>query len=166
MGYTTVWMYLTLLNCIFKNVKTVHFMLCVSYHHFLKIGPKLITMLMEDTYFACTILGFPEGSDDKESACSAGDPGLIPGSGRSPGEGTGNPLQYSCLENPMDRGACGLQFMGLQRVRHDWATNPFTLYHLLPLYSLTFSITKYLFVWLHQVLVAALGLQCGEKVAL
>ena len=41
----------------------------------------------------------------EESACSAGDPGLIPGSGRSPGEGNGNPLQYSCLENPMDSGA-------------------------------------------------------------
>ena len=48
---------------------------------------------------------FPGGSDSKVSACSAGDPGLIPGSGRSPGEGNGNPLQYSCLENPMDRGA-------------------------------------------------------------
>ena len=49
--------------------------------------------------------GFPGGSDGKESACNAGDPSLIPGSGRSPGEGNGNPLQYSCLENPMDRGA-------------------------------------------------------------
>ena len=48
---------------------------------------------------------FPGGSDGKESACSAGDMGLIPGLGRSPGEGNGNPLQYSCLENPMDRGA-------------------------------------------------------------
>ena len=48
---------------------------------------------------------FPGGSDDKESACSAGDPGLIPGSGRSPGEGNGSPLQHSCLESPMDRGA-------------------------------------------------------------
>ena len=45
------------------------------------------------------------GSDVKESACSAEDLGLIPGSGRSPGEGHGNPLQYSCLESPMDRGA-------------------------------------------------------------
>ena len=45
------------------------------------------------------------GSDGKESACSAGDGGSIPGWGRSPGEGNGNPLQYSCLENPMDRGA-------------------------------------------------------------
>ena len=49
--------------------------------------------------------GFPGGLDGKVSACSAGDPGLIPGLGRSPGEGNGNPLQYSCLENSMDRGA-------------------------------------------------------------
>ena len=49
--------------------------------------------------------GFPDGSDDKESACNAGDLGSIPGLGRSPGGGHGNPLHYSCLENPMDRGA-------------------------------------------------------------
>ena len=49
--------------------------------------------------------GFPGGSDAKEPACNEGDLDLIPGSGRSPGEGNGNPLQYSCLENPMDRGA-------------------------------------------------------------
>ena len=48
---------------------------------------------------------FPGGSDGKASAYNVGDPGLIPGLGRSPGEGNGNPLQYSCLENPMDRGA-------------------------------------------------------------
>ena len=48
---------------------------------------------------------FPGGSDGKVSACNAGDPGSIPGSGRSPGEGNGNPLQYSCLENSMDGGA-------------------------------------------------------------
>ena len=51
------------------------------------------------------LLGFPGGSDDKESASNVGDPGSIPGLGRSPGEGNGNPLQYSCLENSMDRGA-------------------------------------------------------------
>ena len=51
------------------------------------------------------VVGFPGGSDDKASACNAGDPGLIPGSGRSPGEGNGNPLQHSCLENPIDGGA-------------------------------------------------------------
>ena len=48
---------------------------------------------------------FPGGSDGKASARNAGGPGLIPGLGRSPGEGNGNLLQYSCLENPMDRGA-------------------------------------------------------------
>ena len=50
-------------------------------------------------------LGFPGGSSGKESACIAGNPGSILGSGRFPGEEHGNPLQYSCLENPMDRGA-------------------------------------------------------------
>ena len=50
-------------------------------------------------------LGLPGGSDGKEPACNAGDLGLIPGSGRSPGEGNGNPLQYSCLENSTDTGA-------------------------------------------------------------
>ena len=50
-------------------------------------------------------LGFPGGSMGKESACNAGDSDLIPGSGRSPGGGHGHPLQYSCLENPVDRGA-------------------------------------------------------------
>ena len=50
-------------------------------------------------------MGFPGGSDSKESACNAGDLCSIPGSGRSPGEGNGDPLQYSCLENSMDRGA-------------------------------------------------------------
>ena len=48
---------------------------------------------------------FPGGSDSKASVYNAGDPDSIPGSGRSPGEGNGNPLQYYCLENPMDRGA-------------------------------------------------------------
>jgi len=48
---------------------------------------------------------FPSGAGSKPSAYNAGDPGSIPGSGRSPGEGNGNPLQYACLENPMDGGA-------------------------------------------------------------
>ena len=47
-------------------------------------------------------MSLPGGSEGKVSACNAGDPGLIPGSGRSPGEGDGTPLRYSCLENPMD----------------------------------------------------------------
>ena len=56
-------------------------------------------------YTGTILLDFPGGSKVKASACNVGDLGLIPGSGRSPGEGNGNPLQYSCLENPMDGGA-------------------------------------------------------------
>ena len=56
--------------------------------------------------------GFPCISDGKESAGNAGDPGLIPGLKRSLGEGNGNPLQYSCLENPKDRGAWQVESMG------------------------------------------------------
>ena len=68
------------------------------------------------------------GSDGKASAYNVGDLGSIPGSGRFPGEGNGNPLQYSCLENPMDGGAwCRLLSMGSQRVGHDWATSPLHL---------------------------------------
>ena len=59
----------------------------------------------------------------KESACDAGDPGSIPGSRRSSGEGNGNPLQYSCLENSMDRGAWWATFHGIARVKHDLVTN-------------------------------------------
>ena len=67
----------------------------------------------------CNAGGFPVSLDSKESACSEGDPGSISELGRSPGEGQGNPLQYSCLENSTDRGACGLQSTGSQRVGHD-----------------------------------------------
>ena len=67
-------------------------------------------------------LGFPHKSVGKESACSAGDLGSIPGLVRSPGEGKGN--QYSCLENPMDRGAWRATVHGVARVRHDLATKP------------------------------------------
>ena len=55
-------------------------------------------------FFTVASEGFPGSSDDKVSACNVGDLGLIPGSGRSPGEGNGNPLQYSCLENSVDGG--------------------------------------------------------------
>ena len=63
------------------------------------------------------LLGFPGGSEGKESACSAGDPGSIPGSGRSPEEGIGYPLQYSCLENSMDRGAWRATVHGVAKSR-------------------------------------------------
>ena len=66
---------------------------------------------------------FPGGSDGKVSAYNAGDLGSIPGSGRSPGEGNGNPLQYSCLENPMDGGTwLGYSPWYCRRVGRDWAT--------------------------------------------
>ena len=64
-------------------------------------------------------MGFPGGSDGKESVCHGGHLGSFPGSGKFPGGGHVNPLQYSCLENSMDRGALWLQSMGLQRVGHD-----------------------------------------------
>ena len=66
---------------------------------------------------------FPGGSGGKASACNAGDLGSIPGLGRSPGEGKGNPLQYSCRENPMYGEPGRLQYMGSQRVGHDWSTS-------------------------------------------
>ena len=62
-------------------------------------------------------LGFPGGSEGKESTCNAGDPGWIPGLGRSPGEGTGYPLQCSCLENPMDGGAWWAAVHGVVKSR-------------------------------------------------
>ena len=63
------------------------------------------------------MIGFPGGSEVKASACNAGDLGSIPGSGRSPGEGNGNPLQYSCLGNPMDRGAWWTTVHGVAKSR-------------------------------------------------
>ena len=65
----------------------------------------------------------PCGSDSKEYACSGGNPGSIPGVGRFPGEGSGYPLLYSCLENSMDRGTWQATAHGSQRVRQDWAIN-------------------------------------------
>ena len=64
-------------------------------------------------------MGFPGGSVGKESACNAESAGLIPRLEGSPGEGHGNPLLYSCLENPWTEEPGGLQSMGLQRVGHD-----------------------------------------------
>ena len=61
--------------------------------------------------------GFPDGSDGKTSAYNAGDPGSIPGLGRSPREGNGNPFQYSCLENPMDGGAWQATVHGVAKSR-------------------------------------------------
>ena len=69
-------------------------------------------------------LGSPGGSAVKNPPANTGDTGSIPGSGRSPGEGNGNPLQYSCLGNFMDRGALWATAHGVARVGHDLATKP------------------------------------------
>ena len=75
------------------------------------------------TWRATVMVGFPTGSDGKDSACDVGDLGSIPGLGRSPGGGHGNPLQSSCLENPHgQRSLVGYSPRGSQRVGHDWGT--------------------------------------------
>ena len=66
-------------------------------------------------FYSKRMRDFPGGSDSKASAYNAGDPGSIPGSGRSSGEGNGNPLQYLCLENPMDGEACWATVHGVAK---------------------------------------------------
>ena len=73
-----------------------------------------------------TICGFPGGSEVKASACNMGDLGSIPGPGRSPGEGNGNPFQYSCLENPMDGGGWWATLHGVAKSRTQ--LSDFTLF--------------------------------------
>ena len=74
--------------------------------------------------------GFPGGSDGKASVCNAGDLGSMPGSGRSPGERNGNPLQYSCLENPMDGGAWQATVHGVAKSRTRLSDFTYLLYKL------------------------------------
>ena len=88
---------------------------------------KLVTMVSLCYMYFTT--GFPSGSDSEESACRAGDMGSIPGLGRSPGEGNGIPLQYSCLGNPMDRGAWWAAVHGVTNSQ-TWLSNfTFTFLH-------------------------------------
>ena len=70
------------------------------------------------------MLDFPGGSVCKESTCNAGDPGSFPASERSPEEGNDNPLGYSCLGNPMDRGVWWATVYVVSRVGHDLVTKP------------------------------------------
>ena len=88
----------------------------------------MVLKLIESFHYVCSLdvrdregskLIVPGGSAVKKSACQEGEAGLIPGSGSSPERGNDNPLQYSCLGNPMDRGPGGLQSMGSQKVGHD-----------------------------------------------
>ena len=85
--------------------------------------------------FTFLFVGFPGGSEVKASASNAGDLGSIPGSGRSPGEGNGNPLQHSCLENPMDGGAWWATDHGVAKSRTRPSDFTFTfLFVSIPIY--------------------------------
>ena len=79
-------------------------------------------IMSQPTFIKQRIAIINDSSVGKESACNAGDLGSIPRSGRSPGGGNGNPLQYSCLENPMNRGAWQATVYGVTRVGHDLVT--------------------------------------------
>ena len=82
------------------------------------LHPSLSLLFRIHCVQAHRVLG--QGLSGKESTCQAGDSGSIPGSGRSPGEGNGSPLQYSCLRNPMDRGAWRAT---VHRISKSWGTN-------------------------------------------
>ena len=85
----------------------------------------LCTNCFNSRYYTVHIgWGFLYSSVSKESACNVGDPGSIPRSGRSCGEGNSNPLQYLCLENPIHRGTWQATVQGVVRVRHDLVTKP------------------------------------------
>ena len=89
---------------------------------------------------------FPGGSDDKASAYNAGEPGSIPGSGRSPGEGNGNLLQYSCLENPMDGRTWKAAVHGVTQTST-----------LLSNFTLTFTLLSNIYKWPKNLLCVTIG---------
>ena len=103
-----------------------------------KFGDLLFQRCLKTTVMKTEIenlMGFPGGSDNKEPACNAGDLGLIPGSGRTPGEGNGYPLQYSCLEDSMDRRVWQVTVQEVTESRtrlndFHWARSNFVLSHL------------------------------------
>ena len=86
----------------------------------------LLLFRLHNQFLFCFFMGFPGGSVVKDMPANAGDSGSILGSERSPGEGNGNPRQYSCLENPMDRGSWWATVHGVTKVGQDWATSTHT----------------------------------------
>ena len=101
-----------------------HCELAVNTHTSLLELPSHCFNKRDDEVIWWLIVGFPRGSDGKEPICNAGDPGLIPGFGRSAGEGNGQPLQYSCLENSKDRGAWWPTVHGVaELVVAEWLTH-------------------------------------------
>ena len=90
----------------------------ISLEHMQRLKQQCISVFYLSFYVLVNCKrGFPSGSEGKASACNVGDPGSIPGSGRSPGEGNGNPLQYSCLEKPMDGEAWQATVHGVAKSR-------------------------------------------------
>ena len=115
----------------------------------LVLSLQIILISFQTFYHDYTNMGFPGVSDGKESACSAGDLGLISGSRRSPGEGNGNPLQHSCLENPMDRGAWWAAVYGVthtyKHIQYAYfqafkqTKTPYYSYYLIALFPFSFK---------------------------
>ena len=99
-----------------KNDKTIKF--CIVFYWLIQS--------LNATFIIYKTGGFPGGSEVKASACNAGDLGSISGSGRSPGEGNGNPLQYCCLENPMERSLTGYSPRGRRESKTERLTFTFT----------------------------------------
>ena len=89
---------------------------------------SFVHLFIVHSFILCQIPGFPDGSDSKVSAHNAGDPDSIPGLRRSPGEGNGNPLQYSCLENIMDGGAWWATVHGVAKSRTMLSDFTFTFH--------------------------------------
>ena len=85
----------------------------------------------------------PQCLSSQESVCSAGNMDSIPGSGRSPGKGNDNPLQYVCLENPVDRESGGLQSIGLQIVGHDWASKHMSTLKVIIYYLMSYHLGQF-----------------------
>ena len=90
-----------------------------KYVHLSSISNRWVGLVFKDKLKVYKITGFPGSSAGKESTCNAGDPGSIPGLGRSPGEGIGYPLQYSCLENPHGQRSLVGYTPWSHRVKHD-----------------------------------------------
>ena len=100
-------------------------LLCVIYYLlYTYICIYYYVILLYISFYVIYTGDFPCSSVGKEPTCNAGDMVSIPGSGRCAGEGNGKPLQYSCLENPMDRGVWLAAVHGVTRVRHNLATKP------------------------------------------
>ena len=124
---------------IFNGLNTIYLLFC-SFHKYVCVcvcvcvfsircyGKTQTEFLANVIHMCIDIHRPPWWLSGKESAHNVGHAGLIPGWGRSPGEGNGNPLQYSCLGNPMDRGTCLATVHGVTRVGHNLTTNPLPPY--------------------------------------